>query len=215
MPCSLATSVGDAPATKLCAAIICFCSVVQRRRRSPRGIKSIRRVGALLRLVVCTLSDDAAAVSAGFASVSMARIKHTQPWKSHVGAAQRLRRCEVNEAGAVATPNGRVSLGKASDRWEIGGRIKSARQRAGLTQRALAKKLAVSAGAVGQWGDRRCTCDRPVGHSRGPAWCFAGLAAGTVPGSRRAGRARQHGGRGPAVDRGGASPRRRSPQRYG
>ncbi len=52
---------------------------------------------------------------------------------------------------AVATPNGRVSLGKASDRWEIGGRIKSARQRAGLTQRALAKKLAVSAGAVGQW----------------------------------------------------------------
>jgi hypothetical protein len=66
------------PGARLCAAIVCFCSVVQRRRRSPRGIKSIRRVRALLRLVVCALSDDAA-VSAGFASVSMGRIKHTQP----------------------------------------------------------------------------------------------------------------------------------------
>src|SRR3954452_13358082 len=69
MPCSRATSVGDAPGARLWAAIVCFCSVVQRRRRSPRGIKSIRRVGALLRLVVCALSVDAA-VSAGVRSVS-------------------------------------------------------------------------------------------------------------------------------------------------
>ena len=90
MPCSRAMFVGDAPGAKLCAAIVCFCSVVQRRRRSPRGIKSIRRVGALLRLVVCALSVDAV-VPAGVASVSIGGVKHTQPWKSHVGAAQRLR----------------------------------------------------------------------------------------------------------------------------
>src|SRR3954447_9676664 len=90
MPCSRATSVGDAPGARLWAAIVCFCSVVQRRRRSPRGIKSIRRVGALLRLVVCALSVDAA-VSAGVRSVSMEGGQHTQPWESHVGAAQRLR----------------------------------------------------------------------------------------------------------------------------
>src|SRR4051794_13732892 len=89
MPCSRATSVGDAPGARLWAAIICFCSVVQRRRRSPRAIKSIRRVGALLRLVVCALSVDAA-VSAGVRSVSMEGAQHTQPWRSHVGAAQRL-----------------------------------------------------------------------------------------------------------------------------
>src|SRR3954452_22063278 len=89
MPCSRATSVGDAPGARLWAAIVCFCSVVQRRRRSPRGIKSIRRDGALLRLVVCALSVDAA-VSAGGRSVSMEGGQHTQPWGSHVGAAQRL-----------------------------------------------------------------------------------------------------------------------------
>src|SRR3954447_7393678 len=89
MPCNRATFVGDAPGIRLWAAIVCFCSVVQRRRRSPRGIKSIRKVGALLRLVVCALSDDPA-VSAGFASVSIGRIKHTQLWKRHVGAPQRL-----------------------------------------------------------------------------------------------------------------------------
>src|SRR3954452_18100345 len=89
MPCSRATSVGDAPGARLWAAIVCFCSVVQRRRRLPRGIKSIRRVGALLRLVVCALSVDAA-VSAGVRSVSMEGVQHTQPWESHVGAAQRL-----------------------------------------------------------------------------------------------------------------------------
>src|ERR1700753_3060263 len=71
MPCSRATFVGDAPGARLCAAIVCFCSVVQRRRRSPRGIKSIRRFGALLRLVVCALSVETA-VSAGVASVSIA-----------------------------------------------------------------------------------------------------------------------------------------------
>src|SRR3954465_15090212 len=89
MPCSRATSVGDAPGARLWAAIVCFCSVVQRRRRSPRGIKSIRRVGALLRLVVCALSVDAA-VSAGVSSASLEGAQHTQPWGSHVGAAQRL-----------------------------------------------------------------------------------------------------------------------------
>src|SRR4051795_7385907 len=94
MPCSRATSVGDAPGARLWAAIVCFCSVVQRRRRSPRGIKSIRRVGALLRLVVCALSVDAA-VSAGVRSVSMEGVQHTQPWGSHVGAAQRLLRADI------------------------------------------------------------------------------------------------------------------------
>ena len=90
MPCSRATSVGDTPGARLCAAIVCFCSIVQRRRRSPRGIKSTRRIGALLRLVVCALSVDAA-VSAGVASVSIGGVNHTQPRESHVGATQRLR----------------------------------------------------------------------------------------------------------------------------
>ena len=35
-------SVCDAPSPRLCAAIVCFCSIVQRRRRSPRVINSIR-----------------------------------------------------------------------------------------------------------------------------------------------------------------------------
>src|SRR5208283_362439 len=74
MPCSRAMFVGDAPGARLCAAIVCFCSVVQRRRRSPRGIKSTRRVGAFLRLVVCALSVDAA-VSAGVAFVSIAHLR--------------------------------------------------------------------------------------------------------------------------------------------
>jgi transcriptional regulator with XRE-family HTH domain len=39
----------------------------------------------------------------------------------------------------------------ASDRRAIGERIKSARRKTGFTQRELAKKLDVSAGAVGQW----------------------------------------------------------------
>jgi transcriptional regulator with XRE-family HTH domain len=39
----------------------------------------------------------------------------------------------------------------APDRRDIGERIKSARRKAGFTQRELAKKLNVSAGAVGQW----------------------------------------------------------------
>ena len=34
------TSVGEAPDAKLSAAIVCFCSTVQRRRRSPRGINA-------------------------------------------------------------------------------------------------------------------------------------------------------------------------------
>src|SRR5208337_4644774 len=90
MPCSRAMFVGDAPGARLCAAIVCFCSVVQRRRRSPRGIKSTRRVGAFLRLVVGALSVDAA-VSAGVAFVSIGGVNHTQPRESHVGATQRLR----------------------------------------------------------------------------------------------------------------------------
>src|SRR5664279_4451629 len=89
MPCKRAMFVGDAPGARLWAAIVCFCSVVQRRRRSPRGIKSIRRVGALLRLVVWALSVDAA-VSAWVRSVSIGGVKHAQPRESHVGAAQRL-----------------------------------------------------------------------------------------------------------------------------
>jgi hypothetical protein len=67
-----------------------FLPVVQRRRRSPRGIKSTRTVGALLRLVVCALSVDVA-VPAGVVSVSMGGVNHTQPRESHVGATQRLR----------------------------------------------------------------------------------------------------------------------------
>src|SRR5580693_2168579 len=89
MPCSRAMFVGDAPGARLCAAIVCFCSVVHRRRRSPRGLKSTRRAGALLRLVVCALSVDAA-VSAEVVSVSMRGVQHTQPRESHVAAAQRL-----------------------------------------------------------------------------------------------------------------------------
>jgi hypothetical protein len=45
------TSVGEAPGERLCAAIVCFCSVVHRRRRSPRVINSIRDIAALLRLL--------------------------------------------------------------------------------------------------------------------------------------------------------------------
>ncbi|MGD0106040.1 MAG: helix-turn-helix domain-containing protein [Rhodopila sp.] len=50
-----------------------------------------------------------------------------------------------------ATPTGGAHQDNGSDRREIGGRIKSARQNAGLTQRVLAAKLGVSSGAVGQW----------------------------------------------------------------
>jgi hypothetical protein len=52
MPYWRATSVGDAPGARLCAAIVCFCSIVHRRRRSPRVINSIRGLRALLRLLV-------------------------------------------------------------------------------------------------------------------------------------------------------------------
>jgi hypothetical protein len=45
---SRATSLGEAPGAKLCAAIACFSSAVQRRRRSPRVINSIRALRALL-----------------------------------------------------------------------------------------------------------------------------------------------------------------------
>ena len=50
--------------------------------------------------------------------------------------------------------DGRIEMArqdKLSDRRNIGERIKSARLKAGFTQRELAKKLDVSAGAVGQW----------------------------------------------------------------
>src|SRR3954463_14327174 len=61
-------------------------------------------------LVVCALSDDAA-VSAGSASVSMGRIKHTQPWKSHVGSAQRLQSlaavAKITERWALQSPIGK------------------------------------------------------------------------------------------------------------
>jgi transcriptional regulator with XRE-family HTH domain len=50
-----------------------------------------------------------------------------------------------------ARPDGVPTRDDASDRREIGERIKSARRKAGFTQRDLAKKLDVSAGAVGQW----------------------------------------------------------------
>src|SRR3954447_15269131 len=84
MPCSRATSVGDAPGARLWAAIVCFCSVGQRRRRAPRGIKSTRRVGALLRLVVCALSVDAA-VPAGVAFVSIGESTILNPGKAMWG----------------------------------------------------------------------------------------------------------------------------------
>lgn len=48
-------------------------------------------------------------------------------------------------------PIGSARLDNAPNRREIGERIKSARRNAGFTQRELAKKLDVSAGAVGQW----------------------------------------------------------------
>jgi transcriptional regulator with XRE-family HTH domain len=50
-----------------------------------------------------------------------------------------------------AKPDGVPTRDDASGRREIGERIKSARRKAGFTQRELAKKLDVSAGAVGQW----------------------------------------------------------------
>jgi transcriptional regulator with XRE-family HTH domain len=48
-------------------------------------------------------------------------------------------------------PDGIPTEEDASNRRKIGERIKSARRKAGFTQRELAKKLDVSAGAVGQW----------------------------------------------------------------
>jgi transcriptional regulator with XRE-family HTH domain len=53
--------------------------------------------------------------------------------------------------GPESVPTGGVRRTNASDRRAIGGRIKSARQNVGITQRELAKKLGVSAGAVAHW----------------------------------------------------------------
>jgi transcriptional regulator with XRE-family HTH domain len=50
-----------------------------------------------------------------------------------------------------SAPTGGPRPDDAFDRRKIGGRIKSARQNAGFTQRGLAEKLGVSAGAVAQW----------------------------------------------------------------
>jgi transcriptional regulator with XRE-family HTH domain len=50
--------------------------------------------------------------------------------------------------------DGRIEMArkdKILDRLNLGERIKAARLKAGFTQRALAKRLDVSAGAVGQW----------------------------------------------------------------
>ena len=49
-----------------------------------------------------------------------------------------------------ATP-GKADLAATVGRTELAKRIKSARETAGITQRDLAKRLAVSVGAVGQW----------------------------------------------------------------
>lgn len=51
----------------------------------------------------------------------------------------------------VATPTGRAHTENLTERRKMGGRIRAARLNAALTQRDLAKKLSVSAGAVGQW----------------------------------------------------------------
>ncbi len=57
----------------------------------------------------------------------------------------------VVRSRAAGSPDRAASAGGLSDRGELGQRIRLARQRAGLTQRTLANKLGVSAGAVGQW----------------------------------------------------------------
>jgi hypothetical protein len=50
--CYRATFAGDGLGTSLRAVIVCFCSVVHRGRRLPPGIRCIRSVGALFRLIV-------------------------------------------------------------------------------------------------------------------------------------------------------------------
>jgi transcriptional regulator with XRE-family HTH domain len=52
---------------------------------------------------------------------------------------------------ADGSPTGSTRGNDASDRREIGGRIKPSRQNAGFTQRELAKRLGMTAGAVAQW----------------------------------------------------------------
>jgi hypothetical protein len=119
MPCSRAMSVGDAPGARLCAAIVCFCSIVQRRRRSPRGIN------------VCALSVDAA-VSTGVASVSRGESSALSPgvsiqkWIVNGGTPVGLPRVERGAvlvhlmAGSIAVigKDSRVAR-MEGDRWTV------------------------------------------------------------------------------------------------
>jgi transcriptional regulator with XRE-family HTH domain len=58
---------------------------------------------------------------------------------------------QVERSRSKSPPTDGTLLDNASERRQIGERIKSARMSAGFTQRALATKLDISAGAVGQW----------------------------------------------------------------
>jgi transcriptional regulator with XRE-family HTH domain len=53
-------------------------------------------------------------------------------------------------SGPGAEP-ARTVIGEDTNRGELAGRIRAARQRAGITQRELAERLSVTPGAVGQW----------------------------------------------------------------
>lgn len=75
---------------RLWAAIVCFCSIVHRRRRSPRVINSIRDIGALLRLAGMSGLCRRRHFSTGMASVSMTQTQHTSGRQCQLGRARRL-----------------------------------------------------------------------------------------------------------------------------
>jgi transcriptional regulator with XRE-family HTH domain len=58
---------------------------------------------------------------------------------------------QTKQSGHEVVPTGGTRTVEACSRRKLGERIKSARGQVGLSQAELAKKLGVSAGAVGQW----------------------------------------------------------------